>query len=268
MRKSAMLRWGLHSELGATRPGARFDAVVVIPVSAACGAVPALVTAVLKQELRCIVVDAGRDPHGAGTLDELARAHAGVVKLLRLPRSHDKGAAMVTGLREARRRGYTHAIQIDADGRYDPAHIPEFIARARLQPESVICGYAAPGASLAPRWVGIYTLSADIRDPSSGFRVYPLPSAIDVIRRERWGLPLDFDREILVRLHWNGVAIVNHPTAVDASRTSAAAPAPWRRALRMARLHLALSRGLLQRLPALLWRRLRRDGHQPSPQQS
>ena len=87
-------------------------------------------------------------------------------------------------MREAARRGFSHALQIDADGQHAAADVPGFLDEARAHPDAVICGQpvfddSVPKSRLYGRyathvWVWINTLSLDIRDSMCGFRVYPL----------------------------------------------------------------------------------------------
>ena len=46
-----------------------------------------------------------------------------------------------------------------------------------------------------------------------GFRVYPLPPVIALDRRRQLGERMNFDIEVLVRLYWAGLEIINVPTA-------------------------------------------------------
>jgi glycosyltransferase involved in cell wall biosynthesis len=62
------------------------------------------------------------------------------VVLVNLPQNGGKGAAVSAGLREALRRGYSHAIQIDADGQHDPAEIPSLLAVARQTGAGIVAG--------------------------------------------------------------------------------------------------------------------------------
>ena len=48
-----------------------------------------------------------------------------------------------------------------------------------------------------------------------GFRVYPLATTVPLLERARLGSRMDFDIEILVRLHWLGVPLRWVPTTVS-----------------------------------------------------
>lgn len=174
---------------------------------------------------------------------------------------------MMAGLREAKRQGYAHALQIDADGQHDPADIPRFIALSREHPRAVICGCPIYDASvpkgrlygryLTHVWVWINTLSLAIRDSMCGFRVYPLDRVVPLIDRVTIGQRMDFDCEVLVRLHWRGVAIINVPTRVYYPQDGVSHFHAWRDNVLISRMHAVLFLGMLVRAPWLLWRRLR-----------
>jgi glycosyltransferase involved in cell wall biosynthesis len=216
--------------------------------------------------LPSVLVDDGSEPHCAAVLDELARADD--VTLVRLAQNQGKGGAMMAGLREAHRQGFTHALQIDADGQHDTRDIPRFIALARQHPEAVICGQPVYDASV-PRgrlvaryathvWVWINTLSLAIRDSMCGFRVYPLAAVVGLINRTRLGKRMDFDCEVLVRLHWRGIAIVNVPTRVTYPQDGVSHFRAWLDNVLISRMHAQLFVGMLWRAPGLLLRRVRR----------
>ena len=243
------------------------DPVVVIPVYNHPVTIDRLVDAVRGHGLRCILVDDGSEAGCAAVLDALAAARREAVTLVRLPHNQGKGGAMMAGLREARRQGYAHALQIDADGQHDPADIPRFIALARAHPQAVICGCPVYDASvpkgrlyaryLTHVWVWINTLSLAIRDSMCGFRVYPLDSVVPLIDRVAIGRRMDFDCEVLVRLHWRGVAIVNVPTRVHYPQDGVSHFRAWLDNVLISRMHAVLFAGMLLRAPRLLWRQLR-----------
>lgn len=242
--------------------------VAVIPVYNHPDTIGRVVRAVVGQGLHCILVDDGSEPGCAAVLDALRSAQADATMLVRLPNNQGKGGAMMAGLREAHRQGYTHALQIDADGQHDPAAIPSFLALARQHPQAVVCGCPVYDASV-PKvrrygryathiWVWINTLSFDIRDSMCGFRVYPLASVIRLFDQQSIGRRMDFDCEVLVRLHWRGVPIVNLPTPVVYPLDGVSHFRVWLDNLLISRMHAMLFAGMLCRLPLLLWRKVAR----------
>ncbi len=240
-----------------------FSAAVVIPVYNHGAAAVRTVLAVRALGLPCIVVDDGSEPICAARLDDVATQPA--VTLVRLARNQGKGGAVMAGCREAAQQRYTHAVQIDADGQHDVRDIPAFLELARNNPNSVVTGTpvydtSVPRSRLIGRyathiWVWINTLSLDIRDSMCGFRVYPLPPVLDLIDSVHVARRMEFDFDILVRLHWRGVAILNRPTAVTYPQDGVSHFRLWRDNVLISRMHARLFFGMLVRLPVLIWRK-------------
>ena len=111
-----------------------FKPCVVIPVYNHERAVSAVVEAVVAERLPCILVDDGSAPGCAGVLDALAAARPNEIMLLRHAVNRGKGGAVLTGLRHATKAGYTHAVQIDADGQHRVADIPRFLEQSAAHP--------------------------------------------------------------------------------------------------------------------------------------
>lgn len=239
--------------------------VVVIPVYNHPATIGGMVAAVRGHGLPCVLVDDGSEPGCAAVLDGLAASGADIT-LVRLPVNQGKGGAMMAGLREAQRLGYSHALQIDADGQHAAADIPDFLALSRASPGAIVCGTpvydrSVPKGRLYGRylthvWVWINTLSLDIRDSMCGFRVYPLRETVAVIDSARLGRRMDFDTEVLVRLHWRGVPMVHRPTPVTYPLDGISHFRGLQDNVLISRMHAKLFFGMLLRLPLLLWRRL------------
>ena len=241
-----------------------FRPVAVIPVYNHGEAVGAVAANVRSFGLHCILVDDGSSADCAAVLDALAQAPD--VTLVRLALNQGKGGAMMAGLRAAADAGYSHALQIDADGQHDARDIPRFLASAAAEPDAVICGTpvydeSVPKARLIGRyathiWVWINSLSFEIRDSMCGFRVYPLAPVVRLIGEARLGRRMDFDPEVLVRLHWRGLRIVNLPTRVTYPQDGLS---HFRLGLDnwlITKMHARLAVGMLLRSPLLLWRKV------------
>ncbi|HUO78955.1 MAG TPA: glycosyltransferase [Steroidobacteraceae bacterium] len=238
----------------------------VVPVYEHAAPAAGVVAALVGLGLPCIVVDDGSGPAAALSLARLARP--GQVELVRHPRNRGKGAAVITGLRRAAELGFSHALQIDADGQHDVAEAPRLLAAAAAAPEAVVTGYPVYDASV-PRsryygrylshvWVWINTLSRRIVDSMCGFRVYPIAPVLALIEHERVGERMDFDTEALVRLDWAGREIVNVPVTVRYPTGGVSHFRLWRDNLLISAMHARLFFGMLARLPRLLGRRLGR----------
>lgn len=174
-------------------------------------------------KLPCLLVDDGSEPVAAAALDALAAQHPWV-SLLRHSHNQGKGGAVMTGLRRAHELGFSHALQVDADGQHDLTDLPALLAEARQHPAALVSGRplyddSVPKGRLYGRyithvWVWIETLSFAIKDSMCGFRVYPLASTCALLERVALGRRMDFDTEVMVRLHWAGVPMRFVPTWV------------------------------------------------------
>ncbi|MCS7101301.1 MAG: glycosyltransferase family 2 protein [Burkholderiaceae bacterium] len=243
-----------------------FRPCVVVPVFDHERALPLLLGRVRESGLTCFLVDDGSGPACAAALDRLAEQHRDWVRLLRLPRNQGKGAAVLAGFRAAQAAGFTHAVQIDADCQHDAREIPKFVAAARAQPQAVINGVpvydeTVPKVRLYGRAITnglarLYTLSGDIGDAMCGFRLYPLAPALALDDAVGIGHRMQFDTDIIVRLAWAGVPVVNLRTPVTYPADGVSHFDMLRDNLRMTALHVRLAAGFLVRLPRLLARRL------------
>jgi glycosyltransferase involved in cell wall biosynthesis len=237
---------------------------VVIPVYNHEHAIGNVLAQVLAHGLPVILVDDGCSPACAAVLDRLAAAYPDRVVLERHAVNQGKGGAVLTGFARAARDGYSHVLQVDADGQHSVADVPRFLAAARAAPRAVIAGCpvydeSVPALRLYARylthvWVWINTLSLAIRDSMCGFRVYPVAPVLALARRRRLGLRMNFDIEILVRLYWDGLAIVNLPTRVGYPEDGVSHFKAWTDNVLISRLHMTLFFGMLPRIPSLLVR--------------
>lgn len=168
-----------------------------------------------------LVVDDGSSPTEASALKEICQKHG--FELLRREKNQGKGAAFKHGFFHARERGFSHVLQIDADGQHNATDIPRFFEIAQREPHALIAGTplydeSVPAARKFGRkitnfWCVLETRSLKIGDAMCGFRVYPIEGitpALTATRAERMG----FDIEIAVRAVWLGMRIINTPTRV------------------------------------------------------
>ncbi|MES2324268.1 MAG: glycosyltransferase family 2 protein [Pseudomonadota bacterium] len=244
-----------------------FKPCVLIPVYDHEHAIGFVVGAVLGHGLPCILVDDGSTSGCARVLDELAAASPGKVTLVRHQVNQGKGAAVMTGFAHARAAGYTHLLQVDADGQHTAGDIPRFIEMARQHPDAVIAGCpvydeSVPALRLYARylthvWIWINTLSFAIRDSMCGFRVYPVAPVASLAGRQKLGKRMNFDPEILVRLYWDGVKVVNLPTRVSYPTDGVSHFLAFRDNVLITRMHTVLFFGMLLRLPTLLARKFK-----------
>jgi len=207
-----------------------------------------------------VVVDDGSGPEGAAAVAALGRD--GLARVTRRARNGGKGAAVKTGFAFARELGFTHALQVDADGQHALEDIPRFLATAQASPQALVLGApmydaSAPKGRLIARkitlfWTDVEAGRGTITDPMCGFRVYPLDAALAA---PRTGDRMDFDIEIAVRMAWMGVPIINLPTKVRYLARDEGGVSHFhllRDNLRIGWMHTRLS------MTALLWRPLLR----------
>jgi predicted LPLAT superfamily acyltransferase len=173
--------------------------------------------------LPIFLIDDGSVPEEAAILAELAGADA-LVRLIILPVNSGKGGAVMAGLRAALAQGFTHGMQVDADGQHDLGVLDGFFEAGRGNPDAMVCGYpvydeSIPlgrklGRHLTHFWVWVETWSFSVKDSMCGFRLYPLAQTCDLLERKKLPKRMNFDIEIMVRLHWQGVNMLWRPVRV------------------------------------------------------
>ncbi|HLI79453.1 MAG TPA: glycosyltransferase [Candidatus Binataceae bacterium] len=182
-----------------------------------------LVRHVRELGLPVFIIDDGSDRPARAALKAL-HAPASEVVVERLEANRGKGAAVMRGFDLARAAGFTHALQIDADGQHDLSKLREFIALAESNPDALIAGAPVHDATM-PRgrriarsithfWVGIETLTTHPVDTMCGLRLYPIEAVTGLQARHRLGRRMDFDVEIFVRLMWEGIPVLIVPVRV------------------------------------------------------
>lgn len=205
-----------------------------------------------------LLVDDGSRAEDAAAIAEFCRSRK--LALLRHETNRGKGAAMKTALVHAAQNGFSHALQIDADGQHDAGDIPRFLAAARAEPQALINGAPIYDAS-APRsrtrgrkitnfWVALETRSRAIADAMCGFRVYPVAelAARGVLARLNCA-GMEGDIESIVLAFRAGVPVRNLPTKVVYPPGGTSHFRMFSDNLRLSRLHARLF------LQSLFWRK-------------
>lgn len=227
----------------------------------------------LAHGLPCILVDDGSDENVKQQLraqvNALIEKHSLECHLIEHDANQGKGAAIYTGSRTAHKRGFTHMVQIDADGQHNEKDIEKFINESQKYPLQIILGApqfdeSAPKARLYGRkvtdfWVALETLSMGIKDSLCGFRVYPLTCFNEVREKCSVGLRMDFDTDFIVKSIWMGVQVRFIETKVIYTQHNDSHFHYLNDNLRLIWLHIRLMCGMFIRLPKLL--RWRLSGH-------
>ena len=229
-------------------------ACLIVPVYNHGDQLATMVERVTAYPLPCVLINDGSNATTVAQLEAIRAQHPDVA-ILHHARNMGKGAACMTGLRHAWTHGFTHAVQIDADGQHDLDDLPTFLAAATAEPQALIMGTPRFDASVpAIRYYGRYVthalvwlecLSTALRDTLCGYRVYPLEATIALLDRTSPGRRMDFDPEIAVRLYWAGVRPVYNPASPSHFRMV-------RDNLRLSWMHTRLLCGMLGRLPRRL----------------
>ncbi|WP_420892333.1 glycosyltransferase family 2 protein [Pantoea dispersa] len=217
--------------------------------------------------LPVIVVDDGSD---ARTKQHIAALNAPQLRVLTLPHNQGKGAAVIAGLRAAAAAGFSHALQLDADGQHQVEDTPRMLAEAERYPHCLISGQPQYDASIPKSrlygryithfWVWVETLSFSLKDSMCGFRVYPLAASLELCDRRPIGQRMDFDTEIMVRLYWQGTPSRFIRTRVTYPPSGVSHFDALHDNLRISWMHTRLFFGMLPRIPQLLSRR-RQQAH-------
>jgi glycosyltransferase involved in cell wall biosynthesis len=216
--------------------------------------------------LAVILVDDGNSSEGHAILEQVAREVPDTI-LVTHAKNGGKGKAVISGLKVAFEKGYTHALQVDADGQHDMASIPFFLKAAKKHPNDLVAGMpqydsSVPkareqGRKITNFWVAIETLSKDIPDSMCGFRIYPVASTWPVAQKLR-SFRMGFDIEILVRLSWAGMKMRFYPVKVIYPEGGVSNFRVFHDNVAISFTHTRLCLGMMLRLPVILARRLRK----------
>lgn len=218
-------------------------------------------------DIPCIVIDDGNDEETRADIAAVA-SELPSVQVSSLKKNSGKGAAVIRGMCLAEEQGFSHAVQVDADGQHNLSVLDAFITEAENNPDAVICGYpeydeSVPasrknGRKITTAWVSIETLSHDIRDAMCGFRIYPVARTAKTFKTRRIGKRMTFDIEVLVRLHWRGLRFVFLPVGIVYPEDGISNFNMVKDNIAISAMHTCLFFGMLLRLPVLLMRKARK----------
>lgn len=240
-----------------------FSPCVVIPCYNHGAMMERVLVRLAPFQLPVIIVDDGSDEATRQTLEALAADHPHLT-LIRLAQNAGKGVAVIRGLEAATKAGFTHAVQVDADGQHAIEDIPALLALSAQHPDALISGqpvydHSVPRSRLYGRWVThiwvwIETLSLQLKDSMCGFRVYPVAPTLQLAQRVTLGQRMDFDTEVMVRLYWQGNTSYFVPTRVTYPQDGLSHFDAVKDNVRISLMHTRLFFGMLPRIPSLLMR--------------
>jgi len=228
-----------------------------------------LLASLADYKLPVIMVNDGSDADSSAFMQALADKYS-YVTLVCHSDNQGKGAAVQTGLKHADSLGFTHAIQVDADGQHDITDINKLVELSQAKPKQLVSGQPIYNESVPKHryyarylthvWVWIETLSFDIKDTMCGFRVYPLAETLGLLaKNNNIGQYMAFDTEIMVRLYWDGVETTFLATKVNYPENGVSHFRLWEDNVAISWMHTRLVFGMLKRLPQLLLRKFSTD---------
>lgn len=219
----------------------------------------------LAKGLPVIIVDDASSKEHKNKLKQISNSHTDI-ELVRHDENQGKGGAVITGLLKAQQMGFSHALQVDADGQHDLADINALLEMSKTFPQALVSGQpiyddSIPkgrlwGRSITHFWVHIETLSLQVKDTMCGFRVYPLAASCQLIQQVTLGKRMDFDIEIMVRLFWRHVPVKFVKTKVDYPEDGQSHFRALHDNVLISWLHTRLVFGMLVRSPMLIAQRL------------
>ncbi len=184
----------------------------------------AVIDSVLEFAHHLIVINDGSTDATA----ELLASRKEKLHILTHATNRGMGAAILSGLREARRLGFDYAITLDSDGQHSAADIPKFLDAIQHYPEAIIIGnrfdkrlFSGENAQnmrakskFANRFSNFwFTVQTGIKldDTQTGFRAYPLDKLhwLNCIT-PRYEAQLEF----MVYAAWHNVEFVSIPVQV------------------------------------------------------
>jgi glycosyltransferase involved in cell wall biosynthesis len=188
----------------------------IIPVYNHAATVAQVVKDVQALGFPVFVVDDGSTDNTYDQIKEIAG-----IQILRHPHNQGKGAAIMTGFAAASAVA-DWAITIDADGQHYADDAKKLIKAIPKKTRAIVVGARADMTGVHVPWTSRFGRKFSnfwvrtsggpaISDSQSGFRIYPLPEALNVGTRAR---RFQFEVEILVRATRDGIAIIEAPVRV------------------------------------------------------
>jgi glycosyltransferase involved in cell wall biosynthesis len=195
-----------------------------------CGLVPVynnpmtiagVVQALLDTLNFVIVVNDGSTDGTEAIVEELKLQFPERIDVLHHAENRGKGAAVQSGLHCADTMGYSHAIQVDADGQHNLDDLAKFLQEIKAHPKALLLG--APvfddhipairkhGRKLTQAMIALEMGTWDVPDAMCGFRAYPVAA---ICRLGRMDPRMSFDPEVMIRAHWAGIPLKRIPTKV------------------------------------------------------
>ncbi len=198
--------------------GAPMRPAIIIPVFNHERQIGEVIRQTLKLGLPIFVVDDGSTDSTAEIIDAIAG-----ITILRHPDNKGKGAAICTGFTAAVAKDCDWALTLDGDGQHNPEDVWALLDAAKKGPKHLIIGRrqgmdeqehvpwtSSFGRKFSNFWVWVAG-GPRVEDSQSGFRLYPLPEALQLsVQARRY----QFEVEILVKAQRQGITTAEVPVRV------------------------------------------------------
>lgn len=189
---------------------------VIIPTYNNAGTLADVINGILTYTDQVVVVNDGSTDTTAEALKDFQN-----ISVCQLDKNKGKGAALRTGFKYARSKGFDYAITIDSDGQHSTDDIPKFIDALISEPDTLFIGArnmaqdGVPGKSSFGNKFSNFWFKAEtgisLPDTQSGFRLYPIKK----LEKLHFFTPkYEFEIEIIVRAAWKGIAVKSIPIKV------------------------------------------------------
>jgi glycosyltransferase involved in cell wall biosynthesis len=225
-----------------------------------------LIAKLMQFNLPIIMVNDGSSVDATQFFRDLSKKHPNL-SVIEHQNNQGKGGAVQTGLRTAFEQGFSHALQVDADGQHDLGDVNKLITESKNFPEALISGKPIYDESIPKHryyarnithfWVWVETLSFQIKDTMCGYRVYPLASTVQLLQQKKLGKRMDFDIEVMVKLFWKNIDLRFIDTAVDYPEHGVSHFRALEDNILISWMHTRLFFGMLPRIPQLIFRKFR-----------
>jgi glycosyltransferase involved in cell wall biosynthesis len=144
------------------------------------------------------------------------------IQVLRHTQNQGKGAAIITGFNAAAAVA-DWAITIDADGQHYPEDAKKLIKAIPKKARPIVVGARAGMTGVHVPWTSSFGRKFSnfwvrtsggpaISDSQSGFRIYPLPEALNLKTKAQ---RFQFEVEILVQAKRKGLSVIEAPVRVN-----------------------------------------------------
>lgn len=211
-----------------------------------------------QARLPLLIIDDGSGAEAVAQLNKLVIDHSWV-ELITREKNGGKGAATVTGLKNAQQRGYSHVILVDADGQHDPLDVIRLQKASQDKPKALYSGNPQFGEDIpAIRRYGreitnvlarIEAGTWGLKDAMCGLRVYPVSTTLMLASACGTRLRMEMDTELLVRACWQGLAVRYLDTKVVYPEQGASHFRMGKDNVRMVLMHIRLLLEAVVRVP-------------------